>query len=73
MLIGQGCKVHLKDGELPMGRLVVSLSKHYTAVINSVVQDTFDPQRKTYWYGTDGKVSRISERCVYGYWQKEVA
>ena len=28
MGIGTGCKVHLADGELPMGRLVVSVSKH---------------------------------------------
>ena len=33
MGIGTGCKVHLHDGELPMGRLVVSVSKHYTAVM----------------------------------------
>lgn len=43
MLVGQGCKVHLKDGELPMGRLVVSVSKHYTAVIDGVIYDTYDP------------------------------
>jgi hypothetical protein len=28
MQIGSGCKVHLRDGELPMGMLVVSVSKH---------------------------------------------
>jgi hypothetical protein len=56
MLIGQGCKVHLADGELPAGRLVVAVSKHYTAVIEGTVHDTHDPQR-------DGS------RCVYGYWQ----
>src|SRR5690242_13114589 len=25
MSIGSGCKVHLRDGELPMGRVIVSL------------------------------------------------
>ena len=55
MGIGTGCKVHLHDGELPAGRLIVSVSKHYTAVINGVIHDAFDPQR-------NGK------RCVYGYW-----
>jgi hypothetical protein len=55
MFIGQGCKVHLREGELPMGRLVVNLSKHFTAVIDGVVYDTHDPTR-------DGT------RCVYGYW-----
>ncbi len=56
MQIGSGCKVHLRDGELPQGRLIVSLSKHYCAVIDGVIHDTSDPQRG----GT---------RCVYGYWQ----
>ena len=49
MLIGSGCKVHLADGELPMGRLVVALSRHYTAVIDGVIHDTFDPQRDKSW------------------------
>lgn len=43
MLIGSGCKVHLRDDELPMGRLVVAVSKHYTAVIDGVIHDTFNP------------------------------
>jgi hypothetical protein len=56
MKIGSGCKVHLADGELPAGKLVVNLSKHYAAVIDGVVHDTYDPTR-------DGT------RCVYGYWK----
>jgi hypothetical protein len=57
MGIGTGCKVHLADGELPAGRLVVCVSRHYTAVIDGVIRDTHDPSR-------DGK------RCVYGYYVK---
>lgn len=68
MSIGSGCKVHLVAGELPMGRLVVRVSKHVTAVIDGVVHDTFDPQSSTMWFGTDGNLERTSERCVYGYW-----
>ena len=45
MGIGTGCKIHLHDDELPKGRLVVSLSKHYTAVIDGDVYDTYDPRR----------------------------
>lgn len=56
MTIGSGCRVHLKDGELPHGRIVVSVSKHYTAVIDGVIHDTHDPQRE-------------GVRCVYGYWK----
>lgn len=58
MLVGQGCKVHLREGELPAGRLVVAVSRHYTAVIDGVIHDTYD-------------CSRDSTRCVYGYWIAE--
>lgn len=73
MGIGTGCKVHLHDGELPNGRLIASVSKHYTAVIDGVIHDTHDPQRETetVWFkpGTTAISHRtISHRCVYGYW-----
>jgi hypothetical protein len=57
MQIGSGCKVHLREGELPKGRLVVHVSKHVTAVIDGVINDTYNP-------------SRDGTRCVYGYWRK---
>ena len=57
MFIGQGCKVHLRADELPTGRLIVSLSRHYAAVIDGVLHDTHDG-------------SRNETRCVYGYWRK---
>lgn len=55
MQFGQGCRVHLRVGELPMGRLVVRLSRHLCAVIDGVIHDTYD-------------CSRLGFRCVYGYW-----
>jgi hypothetical protein len=58
MAIGQGCKVHLRANELPAGRLLVFVSKHYTAVIDGVIHDTHD-------------CSRAGMRCVYGYFSKE--
>jgi len=57
MQIGSGCTVHLRADELPSGRLVVSVSKHVTAVIYGVIHDTHD-------------CSRRGTRCVYGYWQQ---
>jgi hypothetical protein len=57
MRIGSGCKVHLRADELPRGRLICAVSKHYVSVIDGVIRDTFDP-------------SRGGTRCVYGYWQK---
>lgn len=58
MQIGSGCKVHLREDELPKGRLVANVSKHTVAVIDGVLHDTYDSSRE----GT---------RCVYGYFIKE--
>jgi len=71
MRIGSGCTVHLADGELPMGRLVVQVSKHYTAVIDGTIHDTHDPQRAT--IVCQAGVQRIAQRCVYGYWIKRAS
>lgn len=69
MKIGQGCTVHLDSGELPPGRLVVSLSKHETAVIDGVVHDTYDPNDRGVL--VDGDMNDITTaRCVYGYYVK---
>jgi hypothetical protein len=57
MGIGTGCKVHLRSDELPAGKLIVCVSRHVTAVIDGVINDTNDPSRE----GT---------RCVYGYFTK---
>jgi len=57
MKIGQGCKVHLKEDELPKGKLIVSVSKHMVAVIDGVIHDTY-------------KEDRDGTRCVYGYFYK---
>lgn len=55
MQIGSGCTTHLRKDELPSGRIVCNLSRHVTAVINGVINDTYD-------------CSREGRRCVYGYW-----
>lgn len=54
MQVGKGCKVHLKADELPKGKLIVSVSKHYAAVVDGILYDTHD-------------CSRNETRCVYGY------
>lgn len=56
MGIGTGTKVHLQDGELPNGRLIARVTRHYVAVIDGVLNDT-------------GDCSRGGTRAVYGYWQ----
>ena len=57
MKIGSGCTVHLSRYELPPGRLLVNVSRHYTTMIDGVINDTYDPSRE----GT---------RCVYGYFRE---
>jgi hypothetical protein len=57
MKVGQGCKVHLREDELPKGRLIVNVSRHDVAVIDGVIHDTTD-------------CSRDETRCVYGYYYK---
>jgi len=72
MGIGTGCTVHLSgdNSELPNGRLIVAVSKHYTAVIDRVINDTYNPQRDTHVteYRNGEDVHSIQRRCVYGYW-----
>ena len=55
MHIGQGCTVHLRENELPKGRIVCNLSGHFVAVIDGVLHDTYD-------------CTRDGSRCVYGYY-----
>jgi hypothetical protein len=57
MKIGMGCQVHLRSDELPKAILIVKVSKHLTAVLNGIIQDTHNP-------------SRGGNRCVYGYYIK---
>lgn len=58
MGIGTGCTVHLNPEELPGGKIICRVSKHYVAVIDGVINDTHD-------------CSRDAGRCVYGYWYKD--
>lgn len=60
MYFGKGCKVHLKEDELPKDKTIIArLSKHLTCIVDGVIHDTYDP-------------SRNGNRCVYGYFIKEV-
>ena len=52
MFIGQGCKVHLIENELPAGKLIVQCARHLTTVINGVINVTWN----------------CSGKCVYGYY-----
>jgi len=52
-------RLHLNERELPSGRIICRLSKQYAAVIDGVLETTYDCSRDEYF--------------VYGYWQKETA
>jgi hypothetical protein len=41
MFVGQGCKVHLKKEELPMGILIIYCSKHLMVVIDGILNEIF--------------------------------
>ena len=59
MYFGKGCKVHLKEEELPADQTIIArLSKHLTCIVQGKIHDTYDP-------------SRNGKRCVYGYFIKE--
>lgn len=55
MLVGSGSKVHLTADELPECTIICSVSKHFVAVIDGIVNDTYD-------------CTREGKRCVYGFW-----
>ena len=54
MHIGSGCTMHLCD--VPAGRFVCRVAKHYCAVVDRTIRDIFEDD---------------DDRCVYGYWVSE--
>ena len=80
MQVGSGCQVHLHPNELPKGKLVVSVSKHVTTMIDGVIHDTYNPCRpwavkyrgetlkSNQWIEGDSLYTEA--RCVYGYYVK---
>jgi Protein of unknown function (DUF2786) len=54
-------KTHLREDDLPPGRLVVCIRGHSVAVINGVIHDIWNPSRRQ----ADGKPP-----LVYGYYKK---
>ena len=57
MFIGSGTTVHVREGEIPSGRVILRLSKHLCTAVDGIVHDTSDP-------------SRDGTRAVYGYWKE---
>ena len=55
--IGNDTNMHLNKTELPGGRIIADIKNHVCAVIDGVINDTYD------W-------SKDGEETVYGYWVK---
>jgi len=58
MQIGSGCKMHLHKDEVPEGKIIAVVSRHYVAIVDKVMYDTSD-------------CSRRGTRCIYGYWKRK--
>ena len=57
-MVSNSFYVHLREGQLPPGRIIARIPNHVTAVIDGVIHDTFDP-------------SEGGHRGVIGYWSKK--
>lgn len=57
LIMGAGSTMFLRPAELPMGRIICALSRHYVAVIDRVIHDLQDP-------------SQGGKRRVIGYWSR---
>ena len=70
MFVGSGCKVHLCSEELPSGRIIARISRHYCAVIDGVLHDTHNCAQERSVTGMENGIpySRTWKRAVYGYW-----
>lgn len=69
---GKGVQCHLVTDELPMGTIIVQVSKHLVCVIDGVIHDTYNSSITQYydWNGT-GELITNDRRAVYSYWTKE--
>lgn len=67
---GKGVSCHLVEDELPMGTLIVQVSKHLVCVKDRVIYDTYNSSEKKY-LDDEGNICINNRRAVYGYWTKE--
>jgi hypothetical protein len=75
MQIGSGTTVHMDADELPSGRIIVRPTKHFAAVIDGVLNDTWDcSEPRTYIISRPGCEDDIqtNRRAVYGYFQRAI-
>ena len=64
----QGVSLHLTEEEIPMGNLIVDLSRHLTNVKDKVIYDTYDCSSKTYWDRDLKEFVTNNKRAIYNYW-----
>lgn len=65
---GTGVTMHLVKEELPMGTLIVDISKHLTCVKDKVIYDTYNCSTKMYYDRFEDEYKVNNRRAVYNYW-----
>ena len=65
---GTGVTMHLVKEEIPMGTLIVDISKHLTCVKDKVIYDTYNCSTKMYYDRFDDEYKVNNRRAVYNYW-----
>lgn len=70
-IYSEGYTMHLHKDELPGGILIVSLTKHFSCVINGVINDSIDPRRGAGNITKRGvQLYHPERRRVHGYYKK---
>lgn len=67
---GTGVTMHLTEEEIPMGNLIVDISKHLTCVKDKVIYDTYNCSTKMYYDRFAGEYRVNNNRAVYNYWSE---
>lgn len=65
--VGKGISCHLVADELPMGTVLVKVTKHLVCVKDGIIHDTYNSSIKQY-YDDCGNLVTNDRRAVYGYW-----
>ena len=68
--VGRGVTMHLRDGEIPNGTLILRLAHHLVCVKDGVIHDTWDCSQENVYVNDDGS-TRANPPAVYGYWTRD--
>ena len=69
--IGKPSRIKLDETFPSQGTYIASIGRHYVAVIDGVLQDTYDSREGRAWIDFDGVQIDPKPRMVYGAWKKK--